>query len=102
MRNLKGIADLVKLFKSENQEVRRYATGAARNVIYENMENKMTLIDQGGIENLVDALGEQDDELRKNITGTETRAAEKDPDSSFGEMAADWFRLAFGFRAGVF
>uniref|UniRef100_A0A3Q0RRL5 Plakophilin 3a n=1 Tax=Amphilophus citrinellus TaxID=61819 RepID=A0A3Q0RRL5_AMPCI len=69
VRNLKGIVELVKLFKSENPEVRRYATGAARNIIYENMENKMSLIEQGGIENLVDALKEPDDELRKNITG---------------------------------
>ncbi|XP_030586994.1 plakophilin-3a isoform X2 [Archocentrus centrarchus] len=69
VRNLKGIVELVKLFKSKNPEVRRYATGAARNIIYENMENKMSLIEQGGIENLVDALKEPDDELRKNITG---------------------------------
>lgn len=65
----KGIPRLVKLFNSENQEVQRYATGATRNLIYENMENKVALIEAGGISKLIQALKEQDDELRKNITG---------------------------------
>lgn len=69
MRRLKGIGDLVKLFNSDSQEVQRYATGAARNLIYENMENKVALIDEGGIPQLVEALKESDDELHKNITG---------------------------------
>lgn len=69
MRRLKGIAELVKLFNSESQEVQRFATGATRNLIYENMDNKVALIDEGGIPQLVEALKEPDDELRKNITG---------------------------------
>lgn len=69
MRRLKGISELVKLFNSENQEVQRFATGATRNIIYENMENKVALIEEGGIPQLVEALKEPDDELRKNITG---------------------------------
>lgn len=69
MNQLKGIPLLVQLFTSESQEVQRYATGATRNLIYENMENKVALIDSGGIPKLVEALKEQDDELRKNITG---------------------------------
>lgn len=69
MNQLKGIPLLVQLFTSDNQEVQRYTTGAARNLIYENMENKVALIENGGIPKLVEALEEQDDELRKNITG---------------------------------
>ena len=59
----------MKLFNSDNQEVQRFATGATRNIIYENMENKTALIEEGGIPQLVEALKEPDDELRKNITG---------------------------------
>lgn len=59
----------MKLFNSDSQEVQRFATGATRNLIYENMENKVALIDEGGIPQLVEALKEPDDELRKNITG---------------------------------
>lgn len=69
VNQLKGIPRLVQLFNSENQEVQRYATGATRNLIYENMENKVALIEAGGIPKLIQALKEQDDELRKNITG---------------------------------
>lgn len=66
---MKGIPRLVKLFNTGNEEVQRYATGATRNLIYENMENKVALIEAGGIPKLVEALKEPDDELRKNITG---------------------------------
>lgn len=69
VRSLKGISALVQLFSSENQEVQRYATGATRNLIYENMDNKAALIEAGGISKLIGALREPDDELRKNITG---------------------------------
>lgn len=69
MRRLKGIGELVKLFNSDNQEVQRYATGATRNLIYENMDNKVALIEEGGIPQLVEALKDNDDELHKNITG---------------------------------
>ncbi|XP_017261486.1 plakophilin-3a isoform X2 [Kryptolebias marmoratus] len=69
VRHLNGIGALVKLFNSENPEVRRYATGATRNLIFENQENKLTLIREDGIAELVRALDEPDDELHKNITG---------------------------------
>lgn len=69
MNQLKGISSLVQLFTSNNAEVQRYATGAARNLIYENMENKVALIEAGGIPQLIEALKEPDDEIRKNITG---------------------------------
>lgn len=69
MNQLKGIPLLVNLFTSESQKVQQYATGAARNLIYENMENKVALIEAGGIAKLMEALKEQDDELQKNITG---------------------------------
>ncbi|XP_047243150.1 plakophilin-3a [Girardinichthys multiradiatus] len=69
VRERNGIGDLIKLFNSSNSEVRRYATGAARNLIYENYKNKMMLIDHDGILQLMLALEENDDELHKNITG---------------------------------
>ncbi|KAL0154813.1 hypothetical protein M9458_049076, partial [Cirrhinus mrigala] len=68
VKQLKGIPLLVQLFTNGNQEVQRYATGATRNLIYENMENKVALIEAGGIPKLIEALKEEDDELRKNIT----------------------------------
>ncbi|XP_068595566.1 plakophilin-3a [Brachionichthys hirsutus] len=78
VRHLKGIAELVKLFNSENQEVQRFATGATRNAIYESMDNKVALIEEGGIPQLVEALKEPDDELRKNITGILWNLSSKD------------------------
>lgn len=78
VRQLKGIADLVSLFNSESQEVQRFATGATRNLIYENMDNKVALIEEGGIPQLVEALKEPDDELRKNITGILWNLSSKD------------------------
>lgn len=80
MRRLKGISELVKLFNSENQEVQRFATGATRNLIYENMDNKVALIEEGGILQLVEALKENDDELRKNITGRRRSGGRRKPD----------------------
>uniref|UniRef100_A0A8C4FG29 Plakophilin-3 n=1 Tax=Dicentrarchus labrax TaxID=13489 RepID=A0A8C4FG29_DICLA len=78
VRSYRGITELVRLFNSENQEVQRYATGATRNLIYENMENKVALIEEGGIPQLVEALKENDDELRKNITGILWNLSSKD------------------------
>ncbi|KAI3371245.1 hypothetical protein L3Q82_023856, partial [Scortum barcoo] len=78
VRLLNGIPELVKLFNSDNQEVQRFATGATRNLIYENMDNKVALIDEGGIPQLVEALKEPDDELRKNITGILWNLSSKD------------------------
>ncbi|RXN02894.1 plakophilin-3-like isoform X1 [Labeo rohita] len=78
VRSLKGISALVQLFSSENQEVQRYATGATRNLIYENMDNKAALIEAGGISKLIGALREPDDELRKNITGILWNLSSKD------------------------
>lgn len=59
----------MQLFSSDSQEVQRYATGATRNLIYENMDNKAALIEAGGIAKLISVLNEPDEELRKNITG---------------------------------
>ncbi|KAF7658617.1 hypothetical protein LDENG_00009900 [Lucifuga dentata] len=78
VRRCKGITELVKLFNCDNQEVQRYATGATRNLIYENMDNKVTLIEEGGIPMLVEALKEPDDELRRNITGIMWNLSSKD------------------------
>ncbi|XP_057692675.1 plakophilin-3-like isoform X2 [Corythoichthys intestinalis] len=78
VRLSKGISELVKLFNSDSQEVQRYATGATRNLIYENMENKVALIEEGGIPQLVEALKEPDDELQKNITGILWNLSSKD------------------------
>lgn len=69
VRTLHGIPALVQLFSSDNQEVQRFATGATRNLIYENSDNKVALIEADGVARLVSILGEPDEELRKNITG---------------------------------
>ncbi|XP_040892776.1 plakophilin-3-like isoform X2 [Toxotes jaculatrix] len=69
VRVLHGIPALVQLFTSDNREVQRYATGATRNLIYENADNKVALIDAGGLMRLVSILSEPDEELRKIITG---------------------------------
>ncbi|XP_038147218.1 plakophilin-3-like isoform X2 [Cyprinodon tularosa] len=73
-----AIKDIVDLFNSENTEVARYATGAARNLIYENNDNKKTLIELNGIAALNEALKENDDELYKNITGILWNLSSKD------------------------
>uniref|UniRef100_A0A8C3G6P9 Plakophilin 3a n=1 Tax=Cyclopterus lumpus TaxID=8103 RepID=A0A8C3G6P9_CYCLU len=78
VRRLKGITELVKLFNCDNQEVQRYATGATRNLIYENMDNKVALIEEGGIPQLVEALKDPDEELHKNITGILWNLSSKD------------------------
>lgn len=70
VRTLHGIPALVQLFSSDNQAVQRYATGATRNLIYENADNKAVLVDAGGVARLVSILGEPDEELRKTITGS--------------------------------
>ncbi|KAM9860470.1 plakophilin-3-like [Aulostomus maculatus] len=69
VRLLHGVPALVQLFPSDNLEVQRFATGATRNLIYENTDNKAGLIDAGGVMSLVRILSEPDEELRKNITG---------------------------------
>ncbi|KAE8606989.1 hypothetical protein XENTR_v10010955 [Xenopus tropicalis] len=68
-RSLQAIPKLVKLFNCDNQEVQRHATGAMRNLIYDNPENKIALVEENGIYELLTALEEHDDELRKNVTG---------------------------------
>ncbi|XP_018418172.1 PREDICTED: plakophilin-3 isoform X4 [Nanorana parkeri] len=68
-RSLQAIPKLVKLFNHPNQEVQRHATGAMRNLIYDSPDNKMALVEENGIYELLLALKEQDDELRKNVTG---------------------------------
>ena len=47
---------LVKLFNSPNQEVQRHATGAMRNLIYDNAENKLALVEENGIYELMRTL----------------------------------------------
>uniref|UniRef100_A0A3P9KLB6 Plakophilin 3 n=1 Tax=Oryzias latipes TaxID=8090 RepID=A0A3P9KLB6_ORYLA len=78
VRRLEAMGDLVKLFNSKDKIVRCYATGAARNLIYENQKNKEALIEKFGITELIKALEEDDDELRKNITGILWNLSSKD------------------------
>lgn len=68
-RSLHAVPRLVKLFNHANQEVQRHATGAMRNLIYDNADNKLALVEENGIFELLRTLREQDDELRKNVTG---------------------------------
>ncbi|XP_076971339.1 plakophilin-3 [Tamandua tetradactyla] len=67
--SLQAVPRLVKLFNHANQEVQRHATGAMRNLIYDNADNKLALVEENGIFELLRTLREQDDELRKNVTG---------------------------------
>uniref|UniRef100_A0A8C1RV28 Uncharacterized protein n=1 Tax=Cyprinus carpio TaxID=7962 RepID=A0A8C1RV28_CYPCA len=68
LNQLKGTPLMLQLFTSKSQEVQRYTTGTTKNLIYENMENKVALIEDDGDPKLIEALREPDDELRKNIT----------------------------------
>nr|KAF6267958.1 hypothetical protein mPipKuh1_008338 [Pipistrellus kuhlii] len=79
-RSLQAVPRLVKLFNHANQEVQRHATGAMRNLIYDNADNKLALVEEKRIFELLlltlleqdDELRKtspQDDELRKNVTG---------------------------------
>lgn len=68
-RSLQAVPRLVKLFNHANQEVQRHATGAVRNLIYDNADNKLALVEENGIFELLRTLREQDSELRKNVTG---------------------------------
>lgn len=69
VRALGGVPALVCLFSSDNLEVQRYATAATRNLIYENADNKVALIEAGGLTSLVNILSQHDEELWKTITG---------------------------------
>lgn len=69
VRLLHGISALMQLLSSDNLEIQQYAAGATRNLIYENAENKVALIDAGGLTRLVESLDQPDEELRKTITG---------------------------------
>ncbi|XP_070762875.1 plakophilin-3-like [Enoplosus armatus] len=69
VRALHGVPALVQLFSSDHRDVQRYATGATRNLIYENADNKAALVDAGGVTRLVSIMGEPDEELQKTITG---------------------------------
>lgn len=66
---LNGIKPLIELFTSQHPEVQQYSTGAARNLLYENMDNKVTFIECDGIDKILNILKVDDDELQKNITG---------------------------------
>ncbi|XP_032437882.1 plakophilin-3 isoform X1 [Xiphophorus hellerii] len=78
VRDLGATKVLVKLFNSDDPEVRRYSTGAIRNMIYQHVANKQDLIDNNGIKALDEALEMEDDELRKNITGILWNLSAKD------------------------
>ncbi|XP_057584602.1 plakophilin-3 [Hippopotamus amphibius kiboko] len=67
--SLQAVPRLVKLFNHANQEVQRHATGAMRNLVYDAADNKLALVEENGVFELLRTLREQDDELRKNVTG---------------------------------
>uniref|UniRef100_A0A3P9PG98 Plakophilin 3 n=1 Tax=Poecilia reticulata TaxID=8081 RepID=A0A3P9PG98_POERE len=78
VKALGGTEDLVRLFNSPDPEVRRYSTGAVRNLIFQHADNKQDLIDCNGIAMLNEALVMEDDELHKNITGILWNLSAKD------------------------
>ncbi|KAL0617152.1 Plakophilin-3 [Plecturocebus cupreus] len=67
-RSLQAVPRLVKLFNHANQKVQCHATGAMCNLIYDNADNKLALVEENGIFELLRTLREQDDELRENVT----------------------------------
>ncbi|XP_072905305.1 plakophilin-3-like [Hemitrygon akajei] len=67
--NLNAIVLLVNLFNHDAVEVQRSATAAMRNLIYNNNINKLELVKQNGIPNMMQAIRVADEELKANITG---------------------------------
>lgn len=60
---------LVKFFNYVNQEVQCYVIGVMCNFIYDNVDNKLVLVEENGIFELLWILWEQDDEFCKNVIG---------------------------------
>ncbi|XP_078270879.1 plakophilin-3-like [Rhinoraja longicauda] len=67
--NLGAVARLVNLFNDQTLEVRRSATAAIRNLLYDNNINKQELVKQNGIPKMMEAIQFNDEELKANITG---------------------------------
>ncbi|XP_054901193.1 plakophilin-3-like isoform X1 [Poeciliopsis prolifica] len=69
VNKLGAIQFLVDMLNSNDPEVRRYSSGAVRNLIFEHNDNKNNFVHHNGISEIHKALDIDDDELRKNITG---------------------------------
>lgn len=68
---LGGIAKLVELLRSQNQNVQRAAAGALRNLVFKNPTNKMETRRQNGIRECVSLLRRTGNtEIQKQLTGT--------------------------------
>uniref|UniRef100_A0A8D2P8V1 Plakophilin-1 n=1 Tax=Zosterops lateralis melanops TaxID=1220523 RepID=A0A8D2P8V1_ZOSLA len=67
---LGGIAKLVELLRSQNQNVQRAAAGALRNLVFKNPTNKMETRRQNGIRECVSLLRRTGNtEIQKQLTG---------------------------------
>lgn len=68
---LGGIAKLVELLRSTNQNVQRAAAGALRNLVFRNPTNKIETRRQNGIRECVSLLRRTGNtEIQKQLTGT--------------------------------
>ncbi|PWA19394.1 hypothetical protein CCH79_00018419 [Gambusia affinis] len=56
-----GVGKLVRLLKTDNEEVQRAAAGALRNVVYKNGANKKDVTDQDGLTVILNLLGQTHD-----------------------------------------
>lgn len=72
---LGGIAKLVELLRSTNQNVQRAAAGALRNLVFKNPTNKIETRRQNGIRECVSLLRRTGNtEIQKQLTGTQQTA----------------------------
>lgn len=77
---LGGIAKLVELLRSTNQNVQRAAAGALRNLVFRNPTNKIETRRQNGIRECVSLLRRTGNtEIQKQLTGTQSSSAGVSP-----------------------
>lgn len=77
---LGGIAKLVELLRSQNQNVQRAAAGALRNLVFKNPTNKIETRRQNGIRECVSLLRRTGNtEIQKQLTGTRVCSAPAGP-----------------------
>ncbi|XP_032637780.1 plakophilin-2 [Chelonoidis abingdonii] len=67
---LGGIPKLLQLLKTQNEDIQRVASGALRNLVYEDNDNKLEVCERNGVPVLLHVLKQTKDvETKKQITG---------------------------------
>lgn len=68
--SLNAIPKLIQLLNNSNEEVRRAACAALRNLVYEDNDNKLEVCEQRAMPTLLNLLKDSRDlEIKKQITG---------------------------------